>query len=110
MLSRFHRIGVWDQLHEEWRTWERWFADLEESHTSIAALAFYRSPQPDHSWIVAAGTVLDAASLLRSLVDVPRDPQADLAIRAGYVAPAADLGLLPDPIRSASPGDRSDAP
>ena len=86
MLSRFHRIGVWDQLHEEWRTWERWFADLEETHTSIAALAFYRSPQPDHSWIVAAGTVLDAASLLRSLVDVPRDPQADLAIRAGYVA------------------------
>lgn len=86
MLSRFHRIGVWDQLHDEWRGWERWFADLEESHTSIAALAFYRSPQPDHSWIVAAGTVLDAASLLRSLVDVPRDPQADLAIRAGYVA------------------------
>ncbi len=86
MLSRFHRIGVWDQLHDEWRGWERWFADLEETHTSIAALAFYRSPQPDHSWIVAAGTVLDAASLLRSLVDVPRDPQADLAIRGGYVA------------------------
>ncbi|MEO7667306.1 MAG: hypothetical protein ABIU97_09790 [Dehalococcoidia bacterium] len=86
MLSRFHRIGVWHELNSEWRSWERWFADLEETHTSIAALAFYRSPQSDHSWIVAAGTVLDAASLQRSLIDVPRDPQADLAIRAGYVA------------------------
>jgi hypothetical protein len=86
MLSRFHRIGIWEQLHDEWGRWERWFADLEETHTSMAALAFYRSPQPDHSWITATGTVLDAASLVRSLVDVPRDPQADLAIRAGYVA------------------------
>ncbi len=86
MIKRFHRIHGLDQLAEVWTTWEIWFAELEESHTSLAALAFFRSPQPDHSWITAAGAVLDAASLTASTLDVPKDPQADLCIRAGYLA------------------------
>ena len=40
--------------------------DVEESHTSFAALVFFRSPQPERSWIVAAGCVLDTASLVHS--------------------------------------------
>lgn len=59
---------------------------MEESHTSLAALVFWRSPQPDHSWITAAGAVLDAAALMRSVVAVPDDMQADLCIRAGFLA------------------------
>ena len=69
-----------------WVQWEQWFADIEESHTSLAALVFFRSPQPDHSWVTAAGAILDAAALLRSTLDVPHDAQADLCIRAGYLA------------------------
>ena len=69
-----------------WQTWEVWFADIEESHTSLAALPFFRSPHPDRSWITAAGAVLDAASLVRSSVNVPADAQADLCIRAGFLA------------------------
>ena len=34
----------------------------------------------------AAGTVLDAAALTSSTVDIPRDSRADLCIRAGYIA------------------------
>jgi hypothetical protein len=86
MLKRYQRIHGLGRLNEVWRAWEVWFADLEESHTSLAALAFFRSPQPDRSWITAAGAVLDAASLTASALDVPKDPQADLTIRAGYVA------------------------
>ena len=86
MLERFHRIHGLDRLTEVWKTWETWFVDIEESHTSLAALVFFRSPQPDHSWVTAAGAVLDAASLTRSTVDIPTDPQADLCIRAGYLA------------------------
>ena len=86
MLERFQRLGRWDALHLEWERWEVWFAELEESHTSIAALAFYRSPRPTNSWITAAGAVMDAAALCRSLLDIPKDVQADLAIRAGFVA------------------------
>ena len=86
MILRYQRIHGLDRLTDLWIEWERWFADLEESHTSLAALVFFRSPQPDHAWVTAAGAVLDAAALIRSTVDVPADAQADLCIRAGYLA------------------------
>ena len=86
MLLRFNRLHGLERLSELWKTWEAWFVDIEESHTSLAALVFFRSPQPDHSWVTAAGAVLDAAALTRSTVDIPTDVQADLCIRAGYLA------------------------
>jgi hypothetical protein len=86
MILRYHRIHGLDRLSEQWENWEKWFVDIEESHTSLAALVFFRSPEPEHSWVTAAGAVLDAASLTRSTLDVPTDPQADLCIRAGYLA------------------------
>jgi hypothetical protein len=86
MIARFHRIHGLDRLSEQWRTWEAWFADVEESHTSLAPLVFLRSPDPGKSWVTSAGAVLDAAALTRSVVDIPRDAQADLCIRAGYLA------------------------
>ena len=86
MLERFHRIGWTERLTDVWTDWEVWFAEIEESHTSYPALTFYRSPQPDRHWVVAAGTVLDAASLTLSTLDVPWQPQAALQIRAGFIA------------------------
>lgn len=86
MLSRAARLGRLDQLGEVWSRWEVWFAEVDESHTSLAPLVFFRSPHPRHSWITAAGTVLDAAALTASVVDIPRDVRADLCIRAGYLA------------------------
>lgn len=86
MLLRFSRIHGLDKLGEYWRTWETWFADVEESHTTLATLVFFRSPDRDMSWITAAGAVLDAAALTLSVVDVPYEPSAALCIRAGYLA------------------------
>ena len=86
MIARYHRIHGLDQLKEQWQIWEAWFADIEESHTSLPALVFFRSPKPDHSWVTAAGTVLDAASLTLSAIDIPASPHAALCIRAGFLA------------------------
>ena len=86
MILRFHRLNRLIYFNTLWTSWEVWFVELEESHTSLAALAFFRSPHPDRSWITAAGTVLDAAALVISTVDIPPDPQANLCIRAGYLA------------------------
>jgi len=86
MLRRFHRIHKLENLSEHWRTWENWFADIDESHTSLAPLVFFRSPRPEHSWVTAGGAVMDAAALSLSTVDIPDDPQAALCIRAGYLA------------------------
>ena len=58
---------------------------MQETHVSHPSLAFFRSPQPDHSWVTAGGAVLDAASLLVSTVDVDREVRAELCIRAGYL-------------------------
>jgi hypothetical protein len=86
MLERYHRIHGLEQLSGEWRAWETWFADIQESHTSLAPLVFFRSPQAEHSWVTAAGAVLDAASLTLAAIDIPFDAQAALCIRAGYLA------------------------
>jgi hypothetical protein len=86
MIWRYHALDRLDKLNEVWTAWETWFVELEETHTSIPALNFFRSPQPDHSWITAAGAVLDGASLAVSSVDIPRDVQAEFCIRAGYLS------------------------
>ncbi|MGH8901525.1 MAG: hypothetical protein ACRDYA_07550 [Egibacteraceae bacterium] len=93
MLSRYARIQGLDELDPVWREWETWFADLQESHTSLPAVAFFRSPLPEQSWVTAAGALLDAAALYVSTVDVPavlsgeiRVPAAEICMRSGYLA------------------------
>jgi hypothetical protein len=85
-LIRAHQIRGLEELTELWQAWEVWFAEVEETHTSLAPLVFFRSIKPERSWITAAGVVLDAAAVYTSTLDVKRDPQADLSIRAGYLA------------------------
>jgi hypothetical protein len=86
MLLRYHRNNGLQELSESWASWGEWFAYLEESHTALAPLVFFRSSRPEHSWVTAAGTVLDAACLTLSVVDYPFDARAALCIRSGYLA------------------------
>ncbi|MGQ0803696.1 MAG: hypothetical protein ACT4PI_07530 [Actinomycetota bacterium] len=86
LLIRQHRIGRLDELDGLWITWQEWFAELEETHTSLALLVFFRSPQPDRSWVTASGAVLDSAAFVNSTIDVPWTPQAGLCVRSGYIA------------------------
>jgi hypothetical protein len=86
LIERFHAIGWTEQLSELWATWEAWFAELGETHTSLAVLVFFRSPNPHRSWVTASGAVLDAAALAQSTLAIPWSPQAGLCIRSGYIA------------------------
>ena len=102
LLRRAHVIGWLDQLDDLWIDWERWFVEIEESHTSNAALPFFRSQHPERSWITAAGCVLDAAAITAACVDVPRNYRAELCLRSGYlslrhIAAVFDLAFDPDP-------------
>lgn len=86
-LQRVYRNHVsLESLAAVWERWEEWFAAIEESHTSLVALVFFRSPMPDRHWITAAGAILDAATLLDAVIDEPRQTQAVFMIRAGYVS------------------------
>lgn len=86
MLLRYHRIHGFDRLNEYWTSWETWFSDVEESHSVLPALVFFRSPRSRNSWVVAAGTILDAAALTLAALDIPRSPNPQLCIRAGFIA------------------------
>jgi len=85
MLIRMHRIGRMSELRTLWRDWEILFCQMTESHLSLPAVIYFRSPNPAHHWLTASGTVMDAAAFVRSTLDIPPDPQADLCIRAGYL-------------------------
>jgi hypothetical protein len=85
-LIRHYRIGWLDRLDETWLEWERWFAELEETHTTYAALNFFRSPQPSRSWVTAAGTMLDSASLMAAAIPVGEPGPKGVCIRSGYLA------------------------
>lgn len=87
LLQRVYRNnGNTEALNAVWERWEEWFAQIEESHTSLVALVFFRSPMPDRHWVSAAGAVLDAATLLDAVIDEPRTASSVICIRAGYVS------------------------
>ena len=86
MLLRFHRNHGLEKLSDYWKVWEAWFADIEESHTTLPALIFFRSPRAENSWVTAAGSVLDAAAITLSTIEIPYEVSAALCIRAGFLA------------------------
>jgi hypothetical protein len=86
LLIRHTRIDGLDRLEEIWQSWQTWFTDIEETHTSAPAIVFFRSPDPKRSWVTAAGAVLDSASITASTLDLERSAEAQLCIRAGYIA------------------------
>lgn len=102
MIWRYRRLERLPEIHEVWVEWQRWFAEVEESHSSYPVVVFFRSPHPDHSWVTSAGAVLDAAAIVLSSVDIPRDVEAEFCIRAGYlclrgVADYFQISHDPDP-------------
>jgi Ion channel len=44
--------------------WERWSAEILESHLSYPVLAYYRSQHGNQSWLAALTTVLDTSALV----------------------------------------------
>lgn len=86
MLLRFNRNQGLEKLVDYWKIWEQWFADIEESHTTLPALVFFRSPRPEISWVTSAGAVLDAAAITLSAIEIPYEISAALSIRAGFLA------------------------
>lgn len=87
LLTRYQRIGWLDQIDAElFPKWEQWFMDIEESHTSLPALVDFRSPQPERSWITAAGCVLDTAALVDSTLDRAPGGAAPIMLRTGFFA------------------------
>jgi Ion channel len=73
--------------------WERWSAELLESHLSFPVLRYYRSQHDNQSWVAALTAILDTAALMIACVDGADDHQARLTFAMARHA-AVDLGLV----------------
>lgn len=106
LYRRYFLIGRLGDVSELWERWETWFAEVEESHTSLASLPLFRSSQPHRSWVVAAGAVLDSAALAMSSLQIPRDAEAALMLRGGTLCLRSVCALfrLPFPADPHYPG------
>jgi hypothetical protein len=69
LLGRFPHGPDQAVLDQIFRDWERWSAEVLESHVSYPALSFFRSQHVNQSWLGALVTILDATALVLAGVD-----------------------------------------
>jgi hypothetical protein len=65
--------GTLDSLFHDW---ERWAAEVLESHLSYPVLSFYRSQHSNQSWLGALTVILDATALVMAGIDGVNSDQA----------------------------------
>jgi Ion channel len=83
LLKTYARLDLVERLPELFYEWERWSAEVLDTHVAYPLLGFFRSSHDNLSWISALGTVLDAACLVLTTVEgVPRG-EAELFRRVG---------------------------
>jgi Ion channel len=106
-LAHARKLAAADPLLAEW---ERWAAELLESHLSFPVLSYYRSQHDNQSWVAAVTTILDTCALLIVAVKDAAPYQAQLTFAMARHA-VVDLALvfktpplIPDPERL--PDDR----
>ena len=90
MLARTHYAlgsgsSTIDTLPDLYEQWERFAADIAESHTTYLPLIRFRSPRPLSSWVVGLLAVVDSAALYLALCpeSVP-EVAARLCLRSGF--------------------------
>jgi hypothetical protein len=104
LLARTHYalgsgMSTLDTMPDLYAQWERWAADVAESHTTYLTLVRFRSPGALSSWVTSLLAVLDSAALYLALSPqaAPVVP-ARLCLRSGFtclnrIARAMDLDV-----------------
>ena len=64
LMRRFSFEGSEVELSTLLTEWERWSAELLESHISYTLLCYYRSQHTNQSWVGALTAILDTSALL----------------------------------------------
>lgn len=78
LIRRHVEDDAYDSLRELMHEWERWSAELMESHLSYPVLAFFRSQHDNQSWLSALTTILDASALIATNSEGLQQRQAKL--------------------------------
>jgi Ion channel len=78
LLRRHAFEGGHEALSDLLAEWERWSAEILESHISYPILCYYRSQHDNQSWLSALVSILDTCALLISVVEGTPSRQAQL--------------------------------
>jgi hypothetical protein len=84
LLARAQIVRSLDQLTALYQGWERWAADVAESHASYPVLLRFRSPEPHSSWVISQLAVLDAAALHIAACPASAPYEARLCLQMGF--------------------------
>ena len=103
-LLRRHRDDF-GELASLLRDWERWSAELLESHLSYNVLSYFRSQHDNESWLAALTTILDACALIMIGADETCRRQAGLTFAMARHA-VADLAQVLAAVPRPSATDR----
>lgn len=78
MLVRRQGAADPQRFEQQLAEWERWAAELMESHLSYPTLAYYRSQHQNQSWLAALTTILDSTAFAMATFDGGLERQARL--------------------------------
>lgn len=84
LLVRHHFLAIFDQLGPYYSEWERWAAEVSESHTTYPVLVYFRSSDPLLSWVIALLTVLDAAAMHMAVAPTAVPGEARMLLHTGF--------------------------
>lgn len=100
VLARQALMGHLDQLDNFWGDWEKWAADVSESHSSYPILLSLRSTKPRRNWAVALLSAMDAAALQLAVAPSLPSGSARMMMRQGMVCFADLAAVLGLPLNS----------
>ncbi|MGO9019686.1 MAG: potassium channel family protein [Syntrophobacteraceae bacterium] len=105
MIYRRHDDHGMESIREFLHEWERWSAELLESHLSYPVLAYWRSQHDNQSWLAALTSILDTSAFVMAGLEGACVRQAQLTFAMARHA-VVDLSLIfgvtpqwPDPDR-----------
>lgn len=103
ILARHAMTGLVPDLPNFYADWERWSADVAETHTNYIVLLFFRSPHALRSWLIALLAVMDSAAMYQALSPQAAPVQARLMLRMGFtclrnIASVLQMDFDPDPM------------
>ena len=93
LLINLQRLGSLDSP-DLWRTTGSWLLELDQTHTAFPALCYFPESSPDQSWVASVGSVLDAAALLLSTMDLQSVEHAADAVKGPMLALAYGMPSL----------------
>lgn len=99
LLRRMVGGGDYAEIHGFLKDWERWCAELLESHISYPVLCYFRSQHDNESWLSSLATILDTSALVLVGIDDTCTRQAQLTFaiaRHAVVDLSQILGRSPD--------------